>query len=190
MVDGRVVREGNYDYAEKGGAWVLVSAEVKNHRDPATAPAVVSLKIDVASLKVNQPVDPRVFTVDAMGIRKGTHVTNKITNETSLYDDIPIHLKVALQEAQRSLQELPPDLGTGPAVDTRSAASRPAGLPGAGSTRPMAALDTLPSSDNGARVPNAAPHGALLWAIGGCAGLVIVLALCVVQWKKHRKAGQ
>jgi hypothetical protein len=102
------IRAAQYEYAQVGDVWVLVSAASQRYdwmRGEKKPIRTVSLKIDVRSLKVNEPVDPNVFTVDALNIRKGSLVTDNIADKRYLYNDVPIHLKAALFEAHSYLAQ-------------------------------------------------------------------------------------
>lgn len=77
MGDGKVARTTTYDYADFGGAWVVVRGDQMDLPKDRIAPRV-TLTVDPKSLKVNQPIDSAVFNVDHLQIKKGTMVSDSI----------------------------------------------------------------------------------------------------------------
>ena len=101
--ENQIIYDAKYEYAEIGKVWVLVSADFKRYDwmgDVNKVNRAISLSVDVNSLKINEPVDPNVFTVQSLNIQKGTLVRDSISDKRYLFNDIPIHLKAALAETQ------------------------------------------------------------------------------------------
>lgn len=101
--------KGEYQYTESDGTWVLTSFKAMYYNKGAIE-RTVTLESDIKSLKINQPIDPKTFTVEALNIAKGSLVIDKTDGKRYLYNDVPMHLKVALHEAQRDLEKLPEDM--------------------------------------------------------------------------------
>lgn len=105
---GQRIYEGKFKYAEAGNVWVLVGADYKDYDwrgEVNKVRSAVSLSIDVNSLKVNEPVDPNIFTVKSLGIQKGSLVRDSVAGKRYVYNDVPIRLKAALVEAQTLIDE-------------------------------------------------------------------------------------
>ena len=106
-----VEEEGDYRYAEYGSAWVLVAGERKRYDKKTWEPLeFVTMTVEQESLMVNEPIDPSVFSMDALKMRKGTYVVDTIVGRKYVYNDIPIDLKVALVAAKRDQYVLPEEL--------------------------------------------------------------------------------
>ena len=105
---GQLIYDAEYKYTKLGNTWVLVGAEFKRYswmEEVHTVESTVSLSVDVNSLKVNEPVDPNIFTVESLDIQKGSLVRDSVAGKRYLYNDIPIRLKAALAEAQNLIGE-------------------------------------------------------------------------------------
>ena len=107
-INGEKHFNGKYRYVERNGAWVLVGLETNDYnRKTGKIEARTILEVNEESLKVNQPIEDDIFTVKSLGIRKGARVVDEIKGEEYVFDDIPMHLKVAVAEAQKDLESLP-----------------------------------------------------------------------------------
>ena len=79
MGDGKISTITQYDYANLGGAWVVVRGDNRQMAFPSDRIASrVTLVVESKSLKVNQPVDSAVLNVDHLQIKKGTMVSDSI----------------------------------------------------------------------------------------------------------------
>ncbi|MEW6198332.1 MAG: hypothetical protein AB1601_06665 [Planctomycetota bacterium] len=102
---GRIVSSGRFDYANAGGAWVLAHGEVVDYGPDGVVDVELFYEAAPESIRVNEPIDPQVFTWEALDVRKGAQVVDLETGEEYLYDDIPLHLKVALAIAREKEEE-------------------------------------------------------------------------------------
>lgn len=102
---GRIVSSGRFDYANAGGAWVLTHGEVVDYGPDGVVDVELFYEAAPESIRVNEPIDPQVFTWEALDVRKGAQVVDLQTGEEYLYDDIPLHLKVALAMAREKEEE-------------------------------------------------------------------------------------
>lgn len=104
--DARVVSTGEFDYISVEDTWVLSHAVVTRTPGPDGPPGFATV-YDIApeSLRVNEPIEPRIFTFEGLEVRKGALVFDHKTREEFLYDDIPLHLKVALAMAREAEEE-------------------------------------------------------------------------------------
>ena len=111
--ENQLSSESEFEYAEIDGAWVMVGATTTSY-NPGSGKVErrVSLQVDQDSLKVNQLIDQKMFTVDSLGIRKGSLISDQLTGQEYLYEDVPLHLKHAVQEAMGEMYDMPEDLGT------------------------------------------------------------------------------
>jgi len=119
---GYLIYDAEYNYEKVGDAWILVGADYKDYDWRAEVNKVksnISLAVDVDSLKVNEPVDENIFTVESLGIEKGSLVRDSIARKKYLYNDVPLHLKIALVEAKSIIDQSPEYLAATPDdVDT------------------------------------------------------------------------
>ncbi|MFA6135280.1 MAG: hypothetical protein WC869_14810 [Phycisphaerae bacterium] len=116
-MNGQVEFEGHYEYYEAGGAWILVGAKTIEPESTSGDASKITMTVDKESLTVNEPIAKEVFSVKALGIRKGSRVVNEDTGEEYVYNDIPLSVKIMVCEAQENLLRLPENL--------EAAASRP-----------------------------------------------------------------
>lgn len=107
QIDGQIVRTGQFDYMQAGGAWVVLHAEVAELVGADSAPMVkVVYDVHPESVRINEPIDPQVFTFEALAVRRGALVFDSDTGEEYLYDDVPLHVKVALAMEREREEEL------------------------------------------------------------------------------------
>lgn len=102
---GRTTASGQFDYAKAGDAWVLAHAEIAEYGADGVLDAHMLYVVDPASIQVNEPIDPYVFTWEALDVRKGAHVTDIPTGSTYWYDDLPTDLKIAIALAREQEEE-------------------------------------------------------------------------------------
>jgi hypothetical protein len=137
QTDGQIVETGQFEYMNVNGAWVVAHAEVARQIGPDGVPLVNAVyDVRPESIRINEPIDPVVFSFEGLGVRRGAHVQDHKTGEEYLYDDIPLHLKVALAAAREKDKELaeaaaPAPQGPAPAEADRSAQELQEGQPGA-----------------------------------------------------------
>lgn len=87
---GQTIYTGKYEYAEVKDIWVLISADYKSYNWRAEVNTVrnkVSLRADLDSVKINEPIDPNTFTVESLNIQKGSLVRNSVTGERYRYNN-------------------------------------------------------------------------------------------------------
>jgi len=96
----------DFEYNSVGGIWVLSKGRRRIYNpDTHDFEHEMSLEVVSESLRINEGVDPSVFSVDSLGIAKGALVTDQITGEQYLYNDLPIDLKIAQVMAERDLYD-------------------------------------------------------------------------------------
>lgn len=147
-----------YDYVMIGGAWALTGGDLRMVNAMGKEVSRSTLTVDRNSLKVNETIDPAVFTVDDLHIAKGALVDNVLTLTRSLYNDVSIAAKIEEMErsqAQAQPAELPRHLKD-------VAPTTPAAIPAA--ARPV----TPTSAD--------ASHW---WIVIGCALAAVVMGVAV-----------
>lgn len=107
QVDGRIVESRRYSYMNVGGAWVVSHAEIGAMFSPDGTPTVNGVyDVHAESVRINEPIDPQVFGFESLGVRRGALVFDAETREEYLYDDVPLHLKVALAMEREREEEL------------------------------------------------------------------------------------
>jgi hypothetical protein len=144
---GQVAERNEFEYANVGGAWVLIHADMNELGPDGAVDTHVVYQVDPQSLHVNEPIDPQVFTFEGLNVRKGAHVINAKTREEFLYDDVPLHVKAALAEAREQEEDLAQAAARVPESPAPLAAQR--------ASRQLPAGQTLP---NPAGRPEQEPH--------------------------------
>jgi hypothetical protein len=94
---GQVDHTIDYEYAEAGGAWVVVGGDDRVF-DPASGRMTgrTTLHVDKSSLRINDVVDPKVFRADDLRIAKGAMVYDQFKGEKYLHEDVSIGEKIRM----------------------------------------------------------------------------------------------
>jgi len=103
--NARVVETGECQYVGAGGAWVLAHAEIVQYAADGIVDFRTVYDVTPASIRVNEPIDPFIFTWEALDVRKGAHVVDHKTGDDYWYDDAPLHVKLALALAREKEEE-------------------------------------------------------------------------------------
>ena len=106
QTDGQIVESARFEYMNAGGAWVVAHAEISGQVAPGLPPVCGVYDVHPESVRVNEPIDPQVFTFEGLAVRRGALVFDAETREEYLYDDVPLHLKVALAMEREREEEL------------------------------------------------------------------------------------
>lgn len=120
QTDGETVETGQFDYMNADGAWVVAHAEIASRVAPGVPAANGVYDVQAESVRINEPIDPQLFTFEGLAVRSGALVFDAETREEYLYDDVPLDVKVALameREREENLVE----------AEARAAASPPPG---------------------------------------------------------------
>jgi hypothetical protein len=97
QTDGNLVEKGQFDFMNVGGAWVVAHAEVDGGIGPDGVPMVKAVyEVQPESIQINRTVDPQVFSLASLDVRRGALVHDSNTDEPYLYDDVPLEIKIAL----------------------------------------------------------------------------------------------
>jgi hypothetical protein len=168
-VSGRTEVDFRYSYTAVDGIWVLTGVANKYYSSDSSKPVrTIIFSLGPQSLQVNQPIDAKVFSIEALRLPKGTHVNDRIENQEYLYNDIPLHLKAGLVEAKKELLQLPKDLDA------------PLSVPSTRNVTTGVNVTSMPAViTGGAKAPREG-HEWLWWMLGLAAvvlGLVIVRAV-------------
>jgi hypothetical protein len=92
----------DYEYANRGGAWVVVDGD-ERELDPASGRTTrrTTLHVEMDSLRINDAIDPTVFDPDGLGIAKGALVHDQARAEPYLHDDVSITEKIRMNQRGR-----------------------------------------------------------------------------------------
>lgn len=178
-VSGKPEIDFQFEYTAIDGIWVMTKEVRKYYRGGGSEPSEVStLTIDANSLKLNSAIEPEVFTLEALKIPKGTFIYDRIKNAEYLYNDIPLHLKVAVSQAQRELEKLP---------DSLFHERPPTGVPSL-EKQDLPRAGTQPVSPGVVAVKTGTGDGrAWVYAVPiAAAGVAMILALAVLLAKRRR----
>ena len=146
-LDGQIVATGKFDYMNTGGAWVLAHAEVAWPIGPDGVPQVHSVyDVHPESVRINQPIDPQVFTFEGLAVRRGAYVWDNKTREEYLYDDVPLDVKAALALAREMEEELAQAAAETPQSPPPAQVGAPAPKPQPGQASPPAGAAALPTA--------------------------------------------
>jgi len=148
------VETAQFDYIHVGGAWVLAHADMAYFALDGFPTVQATYVVDPNSVRINEPIDPQVFTFEALGVRRGALVHDYKTGEEYLYDDVPLEVKVALAQA-RELEEQAAAEQAASMSEPMEAGQSPEDLPNLGYSAPPVTEESL--AEVGAPPPAPSP---------------------------------
>lgn len=188
-----IIYDAEYKYAKKGNAWVIVGGYFKRYDwmgQENKVKSTVSLTVDADTLKVNEPIDPKVFTFESLNILKGSLVRDSIEDKEYLFNDVPIHLKVSLAKAQDYIENLSLNDFEDVEVQEYGALSQtPAPLSGEKTVPEVKKNDSDVTQNNGIEVTdsNIEQQGSSLFNVVLLGVLIIVAIIMLLFWWKKKK---
>jgi hypothetical protein len=147
QVNGQVQTRSQFEYMNVDGVWVVAHAEVAWPIGPDGVPMVNAVyEVPRAGVRINAPIDPRVFSFEGLAVRKGAYVSDQKAGETYVYDDVPVDVKAALWLAREMEKERANAAAEAPQSLPPAQVDAPAAMPQPGQASPPAVTAAVPKA--------------------------------------------